>query len=197
MADNWLIVMVKEPRPGRVKTRLGRDIGYSVATWWFRHQVRHVLRRLRDPRWQIVLAVSPDHLGMQSRFWPTDLPRVPQGAGDLGDRMARVMGAMPPGKVCVIGADIPGVKRPHIWKAFQTLGQSEVTFGPAPDGGFWLVGLRNSSRVPAGIFKGARWSSCHALADSIASLKGLSLSLVDQLDDVDTIEDLKRLQAHD
>ena len=53
-----LVIMVKEPRPGRVKTRLGRDIGMVGAAWWFRHQTRSLIRRLRDPRWQIVLAVA-------------------------------------------------------------------------------------------------------------------------------------------
>ncbi|MEY8838791.1 hypothetical protein AB9K41_07140, partial [Cribrihabitans sp. XS_ASV171] len=83
-----LIVMVKEPRPGRVKTRLGAEIGMSAAAWWFRHQAAALLRRLRDPRWQIRLAVSPD-LVILSPAWPPDLPRLPQGRGDLGARMAR------------------------------------------------------------------------------------------------------------
>ena len=45
-----LIVMVKEPRAGRVKTRLGKDIGLTAAAWWFRHQVKRLLRRIDDPR---------------------------------------------------------------------------------------------------------------------------------------------------
>ena len=50
--------MVKEPRPGRVKTRLGRDIGLTTAAWWFRHQTRRLIRRLTDPRWDLILAVE-------------------------------------------------------------------------------------------------------------------------------------------
>ena len=76
----YLIVMVKEPRPGRVKSRLGRDIGMVAAAWWFRHQVARLLRDVEDPRWQVVLAVSPDHAGLNSRVWPAHLPRVAQGA---------------------------------------------------------------------------------------------------------------------
>ena len=74
--------MLKEPRPGRVKTRLGRDIGMIGAAWWFRHQVAGLLRRLDDPRWHLVLAVAPDHAGLTSRVWPAHLPRIPQGPGD-------------------------------------------------------------------------------------------------------------------
>ncbi len=55
-----LVVMVKAPRPGRVKTRLGRQIGMVPAAWWMRHQTTRLLRRLRDPRWDIWLAVAPD-----------------------------------------------------------------------------------------------------------------------------------------
>ena len=65
-----LIVMVKEPRAGRVKTRLGKDIGLTASAWWFRHQVKRLLRRIDDPRWNVVLAVAPDRAGMLSRVWP-------------------------------------------------------------------------------------------------------------------------------
>ncbi len=62
--------MLKEPRPGRVKTGLGRDIGMTAAAWWFRHQCRRLLRELDDPRWRLVIAVSPDAEGRASRIWP-------------------------------------------------------------------------------------------------------------------------------
>ncbi|WGW05139.1 TIGR04282 family arsenosugar biosynthesis glycosyltransferase [Tropicibacter oceani] len=190
MSQRTLIVMVKEPRPGRVKTRLGRDIGHTAAAWWFRHQTRALLRRLQDPRWQIVLAVSPDREGLQSRIWPAHLPRLAQGRGNLGDRMARMMRAAPPGPVCVIGADIPGITPASIWRAFTSLGAHDAVFGPAPDGGYWLVGVRNAAAVPSALFQGVRWSSQHALADSLASLSGARVALVDELRDVDTVADL-------
>lgn len=138
-----LVVMVKEPRAGRVKTRLGRDIGMTAAAWWFRHQVRRLLRTIDDPRWTTVLAVAPDRAGMASRVWPAHLPRWPQGQGDLGDRMARMM-ARADGPVCVIGADVPGITRAHVAQAFKALGDHDAVFGPAHDGGYWLIGLRRA-----------------------------------------------------
>lgn len=188
-----LVIMVKEPRPGRVKTRLGRDIGMVGAAWWFRHQTRSLIRRLRDPRWQIVLAVAPDHEGLNSRIWPTDLPRAPQGRGDLGDRMGRMLRGMPPGPVCVIGADIPGITRARIGRAFAALGSHEMVFGPAPDGGYWLVGAKRAAALPLTLFQGVRWSTEHALADTMASVPGLRIALVDELRDVDTQADLSNL----
>ncbi|WP_209505026.1 MULTISPECIES: TIGR04282 family arsenosugar biosynthesis glycosyltransferase [unclassified Ruegeria] len=186
-----LVIMVKEPRPGRVKTRLGRDIGMVGAAWWFRHQTRALIRKLRDPRWQIVLAVSPDAEGLASRIWPVDLPRVPQGPGDLGDRMGRMLRGMPKGPVCLIGADIPGISRANIARAFGALGRCRMVFGPAPDGGYWLVGAQRYGALPAGLFRDVRWSTEHALADTLASIPNCRVTLLDQLRDVDTVADLK------
>ncbi|MEO9457533.1 MAG: TIGR04282 family arsenosugar biosynthesis glycosyltransferase [Lentilitoribacter sp.] len=196
MTRGTLIIMVKEPRAGRVKTRLGKDIGMTASAWWFRHQVRRLLRRIVDPRWDVVLAVAPDHGGLLSRVWPSHIERIPQGQGDLGDRMARAMRSVPKGPVCVIGADIPGVGPDQIARAFKTLGSSDAVFGPAPDGGYWLVGLKRTHPMPPQIFQNVRWSTEHALADTAASLRGLSVALVDQLQDVDTIDDLAMTPPH-
>ncbi|WP_282152933.1 TIGR04282 family arsenosugar biosynthesis glycosyltransferase [Ruegeria atlantica] len=185
-----LVIMVKEPRPGRVKTRLGRDIGMVGAAWWFRHQTRALIRRLRDPRWQIVLAVAPDREGLTSRIWPVDLPRAAQGRGDLGDRMGRMLRGMPQGPVCLIGADIPGITSQHIARAFKELGQSEFVFGPAPDGGYWLVGAQRYKALPKSLFRNVRWSTETALADTLASVPGCRVGLLDHLRDVDTVADL-------
>ena len=190
-----LVVMLKVPRAGRVKTRLGREIGMTRAAWWFRHQVKGLLRRIEDPRWQTILAVAPDHDGMAFRRWPAHLTRLPQRRGDLGARMGRLMRGLSPGPVCIIGGDIPGVTRAHIARAFKALGDHEAVFGPAPDGGYWLVGLKRSGRVPPTAFGGVRWSSEHALADSMASLPGARIALTDTLQDVDTAEDLRRICA--
>mgnify|MGYP003665634704 CR=1 FL=1 len=186
-----LIIMVKEPRPGRVKTRLGRDIGMTAAAWWFRHQTRKLIRRVRDPRWQVVLAVSPDVEGMKSRIWPECLTRWPQGRGNLGDRMARMMGQVQIGPACVIGADIPGITRPQIAAAFRALGSHDAAFGPAPDGGYWLIGLKHPRRQPLTLFHGVRWSTPHALADTKASLPGYRIAEVATLNDVDEVTDLR------
>lgn len=185
-----LIIMVKEPRAGRVKTRLGKDIGMTASAWWFRHQVKRLLRRIIDPRWDVVLAVAPDREGMLSRVWPAHISRIPQGHGDLGDRMANAMGRVKNGPVCVIGADIPGIGPDQIARAFKALGSSDAVFGPAPDGGYWLVGLKRSQPLPTKLFQKVRWSSEHALRDTQASLGDLKVTLIDELQDVDTIDDL-------
>jgi hypothetical protein len=191
-----LIVFAKEPGAGRVKTRLGRDIGPVEAAWWARHQLRALLRRVsRDPRWRTVLAVSPDTAGA-SRALPKGPPRIAQGRGDLGARMARALAAPPPGPVVLVGADIPGIRSGHVARAFALLGRHEAVLGPAEDGGYWLIGLRRGGRAaPRGMLAGVRWSGPHALADTAASLAPLSVGLADRLADVDTADDLARVRA--
>lgn len=183
--------MLKEPRPGRVKTRLGHYIGMVPAAWWFRRQALALLREVADPRWETVLAVSPDAAGLTSRIWPQNLARWPQGAGDLGDRMGRIFRHMPPGPICIIGADIPGIRRQHIAAAFRGLGHHDFIFGPAPDGGYWLIGAKRISAVRSRLFSGVRWSSKHALRDTIATTGGARVGFISQLRDVDRAADLE------
>ncbi|MEM9044162.1 MAG: TIGR04282 family arsenosugar biosynthesis glycosyltransferase [Pseudomonadota bacterium] len=187
-----LVIFIKEPRPGRVKTRLGREIGMTKAAWWFRHQTRQLITRLgADRRWQTILAVSPDREGLESRIWPAHLPRWPQGHGDLGDRMGRALRQMPPGPVLIIGADIPGISPAHIARAFGHLGSNDAVFGPAPDGGYWAIGMRRGGQaIPSTLFEGVRWSSIHTLADTIATLPDLRIAYTDTLADVDEAKDL-------
>ncbi|MCB1368437.1 MAG: TIGR04282 family arsenosugar biosynthesis glycosyltransferase [Rhodobacteraceae bacterium] len=183
-----LIIMVKQPSPGRVKTRLARDIGHIAAAAWYRRQCRALIRRLsRDPRWQVVLAVSPDHQGMVSRVWPAALPRMAQGPGDIGARMARLLAAAPR-PALLIGSDIPGITQAHIARAIRALGGHDMVFGPAEDGGFWLAGLNRGCRPPR--FDCIRWSGPHALADTLAGLGDRRIALTETLRDVDCAADL-------
>lgn len=190
-----LVVMVKEPRPGRVKTRLGADMGMVPAAWWFRHHSAQLLQRLEDPRWQLSLAVSPDREGMMSRVWPAHLPRLPQGDGGLGARMGRIFRQAPPGPVVIVGADIPGITRAHIARAFAALGPHEAVLGPAHDGGYWMIGLKRARGRPAELFRDVRWSTHHARADTLAGLSGCRVAETDWLRDVDTLADLRATQS--
>lgn len=189
-----LVVMAKLPRLGQVKTRLARDISDIPAWAFYRRTSNTLVRRLSgDPRWQIVLAISPDEAVHTSGIWPASVPRIAQGPGDLGQRMGRLMRDLPPGPVVIIGSDIPEIEGRHIERAFQALGRADAVFGPARDGGYWLVGLKRRPHVPE-IFTPVRWSSEHALADTVSHLDGLKIEWLDTLDDIDTGEDYRRWQ---
>lgn len=190
-----LVILVKEPHPGRVKTRLGRGIGMVAAAWWFRHQCAGLLRNVgSDPRWQTWLAVAPDIEGLASRVWPAHVARWPQGGGNLGDRMGRIFRNFPIGPVVIIGADVPGVAPAMVASAFAALGCADAVIGPSTDGGYWLIGLRRGPRpLPKRLFAGVRWSSEHALADTLLSFGTFQIARIATRDDVDTATDLARI----
>ena len=181
-----LVVFARAPRLGLVKRRLARDIGAVAATAFYRGMLTGVMRRLAgDGRWRCWLAVTPDGDAGAPGLWPAGCARVQQGPGDLGARMARSMGVLPPGPAVIVGSDIPGIQPRHVAAAFRALGRHDAVFGPAADGGYWLVGLRRRPRLPD-IFQGVRWSGPDALADTLANLdRGASAALLEVLADVD------------
>jgi len=192
---NWLVVMSKAPLMGAVKTRLARDIGSVEASRFYRTNTQGLLRRVgNDPRWATVIAGAPDAHLNDTGFWPDALPRVSQGQGDLGARMGSLMRDMPPGPVVLIGCDIPDVTPAHIAKAFRALGNNDAVFGPAEDGGYWLVGLKRRPHVKE-IFAHVRWSSEHALGDTLFNLKDARVALLDVMPDIDTGDDLARWKS--
>jgi rSAM/selenodomain-associated transferase 1 len=179
-----LVIMAKEPVAGRVKSRLARDIGIVEATRFYRQTLRAVVQRLgADPRWQTVLAVAPDR-AVVSRALPGRSARIGQGQGDLGARMDRLMRRSERGPVVIVGTDIPAIRPADIWAAFRRLAGADAVVGPVPDGGYWLVGLKRTPRVPRA-FDRVRWSSPHALADTCECLRHHHVVRTQTLADVD------------
>jgi uncharacterized protein len=187
-----LLVMVKEPVLGRVKTRLAREVGTVAATRFFRTNLTVTLQRIaHDRRWQTILAVAPDRAATSAMF-PADLPCMRQGSGDLGTRMARMAKQAPPGPIVIVGGDIPGIRVHDIASAFASLRGADAVFGPAGDGGYWLVGLSHRARH-IGVFNNVRWSSAFALSDTRANLAGFKVAEVALKHDVDDGADLAGL----
>jgi uncharacterized protein len=187
-----LIIMVKEPRLGAAKTRLGREIGAVAATRFYRSVTANLIRRLApDPRWRTVLAVAPD-AALASRCWPAGIQRIRQGRGDIGERMARLLGGNRSGPAVLVGSDIPGLRASHIAEAFALLRLRDAVFGPAEDGGFWLIGVNARMRLD-GIFEGVRWSGPHALADTLRNLSPQGVAFAATLSDVDDAASYRRV----
>ena len=191
-----VIIFVKAPRLGQVKSRLAAGIGALSALRFYRETMARVLRAVsRDTRWRTFVAITPLR-ALHGQLWDQDLSRLDQGAGDLGRRMARAFRALPPGPSVIIGSDIPELAPRHIAAAFRALGGHDAVLGPADDGGYWLVGLKRTRPVPAGLFQRVRWSSPHTLADTRAGLpRHFSVALLETLEDVDDIESYRRWRA--
>lgn len=183
-----LVIFARAPRLGAVKRRLARDIGVLAAWRFYSTNLDRMLRRLaRDRRWESSLAVT----GGPAR-WLVHVRRVEQGRGDLGTRMDRAIRRQPPGPVVIIGTDIPDIAPRHIAAAFAALGRNDAVFGPADDGGYWLIGLRRRPFAP-GLIGPVRWSTGHALADTQALLgPRVRVAMLETLTDVDDGASLAR-----
>jgi rSAM/selenodomain-associated transferase 1 len=189
MRRDVVIVFARAPRLGQVKSRLARGIGAMGALRFYKGQLAATLRAARDPRWDTLIAATPDRARAR---WPVGARAVvPQGHGDLGQRMGRALA--PHRRVVGVGSDIPGLARSDIAAAFRALGRAQAVFGPAEDGGYWLVGL--GPRRPARPFADVRWSSAHTLGDTLANFAGRRVALLRTLRDVDTAEDLAAVRA--
>ncbi len=188
-----LLIFLKEPTPGHVKTRLAASIGKEAAGMVYRACVELTLQRLAHLREEGVLCVDPPEALARTRDWlGPDWTLQAQRGSDLGARLASATGrAFADGaqRVVVLGTDSPWVRERDIVAAFAALRRADVVLGPTTDGGYYLIGL---SRLVPEIFEGIAWSSPSVAAQTRANAHTLGLRLamlrpgydLDQLDDV-------------
>ena len=177
-----LFIFAKAPLMGKAKTRLAADIGRVQALRVYRAMCAKILREVEDPRWETVLYVTPDRF-IDATFgglWPLHMPRAKQNDGDLTARLARVFAVKAP--IIAIGTDAPQIKKRDIAKSFKALKNNPAVFGPAEDGGFWLIGLNGPVRP--GLFEYIRWSHPETFADMKAKLDD-RVHVIRTLTDVD------------
>ena len=138
-----------------------------------------------DRRFDVVLAATPDRAYVRL---PTGVHRINQGRGDLGARMSRALGRYR--RVALMGCDIPQAGTADVRAAFRRLGTADAVFGPANDGGYWLIAL--GPNRPADLFGASRWSTEHALADTLHRFRHHRVGFIRRLSDVDTADDYRR-----
>lgn len=185
------ILFVKAPREGTVKTRLAVNVGPAKACAIYQSLVEIACRALA-PFDHVEIRFTPDEYGDEIQHWlRKNWQAKPQGEGNLGEKLQR---AFTEGfdngsnKVVVIGSDCPAITTQDISDAFTALDETHIVFGPATDGGYWLIGLNQD--YPA-LFDNVRWSTEHTLSDTISNVKKLDLktSKLRLHSDIDTIED--------
>jgi len=192
MRRQTVIVFLKAPMLGRVKTRLARAIGDVAALRFHRETASRLIRALqRDRRWRVMLAMAPRGAPRHRDIPGPGLRRVDQGQGDLGLRMARAL-RLAGGPAVLVGTDIPDLTPAIVAQAFRALRSHDVVLGPAEDGGYWLVGVNDPDLAR---FDGVRWSTRHALADTQANLKHRRIALLAPLADIDTPEDYRNWRS--
>jgi len=199
-APDELIVFLKLPEPGRVKTRLIPAIGAEAAAALHRALVEWTLARVarQDAAWRTVLCFDPPDAGPAFAAWlGTRLALRPQAPGDLGERLeaaSRESFASGARRVAFIGTDAPDLDSGDAAAAFAALVASDVAIAPALDGGYALLATR--AHVPD-LFRGIPWSGPQTAARTLAKARdaGLSVATLRTLADIDRPEDLAAVPA--
>jgi hypothetical protein len=190
-----VVVFARAPRLGTVKRRLARSIGDRAVLRFHIATLTSLLNDLlRDGRFDVVLATTPDCASFHLNRLAQPVRRIAQGRGDLGARMGRCLGRYR--RVALIGCDVPLASAQDVASAFQALGAADAVFGPAFDGGYWMIAL--GPRRPAGLFRQVRWSTEHALTDTLRQFHRHRVAFIRTLSDVDTIDDWRLLgESHE
>ena len=181
-----VVIFARRPQLGRVKTRLAADIGPVETLRFYRSTLNTVARRLSaHGGWATWIGITPDDTLGRDRLYPPGVWRLPQGGGDLGQRMANCLMGFGPYPALIVGSDIPDIDQRHVARAFDALRRNDLVFGPSDDGGYWLVGAAQGARIGA-LFSDVRWSTEHALADTLANVRqGVRVAMLEPLADID------------
>lgn len=185
MTKPVLFIFAKAPVFGQTKTRLAAHTGIVHAKRLYRMMVSRVLRRVTDPRWKTVLAVTPERAIGRVPDWE-GFAQVAQVSGSLTPRLAACFARK--GPTIVIGTDSPQIRSQDISAALKALKSCQVVFGPAKDGGFWLIGANGP--LPESVFDNVAWSTERTLEDVIENIPG-RVETLRTLNDIDLIEDLR------
>lgn len=183
--------------PGRAKTRLARDLGPERAAAVYAELLRTALRAARAVDAARYLYLPPGDALAPAR-WPLQgFTVAPQCDGDLGARMESTFAELFDAgheRVVLVGSDLPDLSPSHLEDALRRLRSVETVFGPATDGGYWLVGQRSPGRD---LFAGIPWSTATVWDRTRARLDahGWAYAALPELDDVDDVAALRRHAA--
>lgn len=184
-----LIVFVKNPELGKVKTRLAKEIGDQKALEVYQLLLTKTKKAASDCRADVVFYFSNSN---DQDLWPEEYSFVQHGK-NLGERMKNALqDSFDKGyeRICLIGSDLPDISSKLIDKAFQSLTYMDTVLGPSADGGYYLIGLKR--QIPE-LFESVEWSTSKVLEQTLEKLtkQKESYFLLETKNDIDTLEDLK------
>jgi rSAM/selenodomain-associated transferase 1 len=196
--DRCLLFFVKNPKRGKVKSRLAAVIGDDSAVRLYKNLVAQMLSTLKEGTFPLHICFFPKSAQKAIRSWlGTEYRYIHQNGKDLGERMrngfveAFEMGFK---RVVLIGSDIPDLPLEFIEEAFTTLNESDVVIGPAFDGGYYLIGFKDRTFFSQ-LFEGIAWGTKSVFDETMKKLKKFRrvVYTLPYQRDIDTVEDLKHL----
>ena len=191
MGGDLLMIFVKNREEGKVKTRLAKSIGSLNALKIYDVLLEHTKSvALEISCFRMVL--YSEQIEFNDVFPNQYFLKDEQAKGNIGDRMKMAFEENFRDqftKIVCIGSDCFDLRPIHITQAFDALDTSDVTVGPAKDGGYYLIGLKKY--IPE-LFENKEWSTSNVFLDTLLELKKMKLSyhILPTLSDVDEIDDL-------
>ena len=189
MNKELVIVFVKNIKLGKVKTRLAKTIGNQAAFEVYKELVKVTEEATENLDTDLRIYFSD---AIVTTKWERAHKDVQKG-NDLGERMNNAfLKGFEDGyeRIVLIGSDLPDINANHIQKGLDALEDSEVVFGPAEDGGYYLIGM---SKMNHKLFENKPWSQSHLLTETLSELKdnNTTFTTLEVLNDIDTFEDLE------
>jgi rSAM/selenodomain-associated transferase 1 len=189
--ENAIIIFIKNPVLGKVKTRLAATVGDAKALKIYLLLISHTLQEVENTEADKYIFFSDavvDEIG--SNMLP--YYKMVQHGKDLGKRMLNAFAtvfAKGYKKVIIIGTDCPGINSALLNSAFKKLDETQIVFGPATDGGYYLAGM---TKLVTDLFSNIPWSTANVLneSQSICKRQNKIFSLLQELSDVDVEADL-------
>lgn len=191
MKNNALILFVRNPLLGKVKTRLAKTIGDIEALQVYKELLLHTMEQTVKVSCDKFLFYDTEVV--TDDIWPAQhFTKYVQEGLDLGQRMENAfqkLFTLGYKNAVIIGSDLFDLKSNHIESAFQQLVENDVVIGPAEDGGYYLLGLK---KVFPSIFKDKEWGTSSVLEQTLKDIVNCKVSLLETLNDIDTFEDLQK-----
>ncbi len=185
-----LIIFTKNPELGHCKTRLAKTIGDTSALAIYKYLLNYTVN-ITEPL-QVDKFVFYSNDIIQNDIWDALIyNKALQKGDDLGIKMFNAFSyvfGLGFKDVIIIGSDILDLKTEHIEIAFNTLKNNEYVIGPSKDGGYYLLGMR---LINKNLFLNKKWGTSSVLKDTLKTLKNSTFHILEELNDIDTFEDMK------
>lgn len=190
--EGLLMVFVKNPHRGRVKTRLAKTIGDEKALYVYRILLDHTITIAKGTNCDKAIFYS-DYIDETDMWRKAKFSQFIQEGNDLGERMYNAFKyafSKQYKRVVIIGSDCLELNEHIISEAFDLLKDNEVVIGPAKDGGYYLLGMQKPYKE---LFMNKQWSTENVLLDTLLDVSRLNISmkLLPTLSDIDEEKDLE------